>query len=54
MSLIPTSKPSQTLVCQKLPDANRACIVGINIMAGQLTCKAVAEAHGLAYVPASF
>jgi alanine dehydrogenase len=27
---------------------------GINIMAGQLTCKAVAEAHGLAYVPASF
>ena len=28
-------------------------VSGINIMAGQLTCKAVAEAHGLAYVPAS-
>ncbi len=27
---------------------------GINIMGGQLTCQAVAEAHGLAYVPASF
>ena len=28
-------------------------VSGINIMAGQLTCKAVAEAHGLAYVPVS-
>jgi alanine dehydrogenase len=28
-------------------------VSGINIMAGQLTCKAVAEAHGLVYVPAS-
>ena len=26
---------------------------GINIMAGNLTCKALAEAHGLAYVPVS-
>ena len=26
---------------------------GINIMAGNVTCKAVAEAHGLAYVPVS-
>jgi alanine dehydrogenase len=28
-------------------------VSGINIMAGQLTCEAVAEAHGLAYVPVS-
>jgi alanine dehydrogenase len=27
---------------------------GINIFAGNLTCKAVAEAHGLTYVPVSF
>jgi alanine dehydrogenase len=29
-------------------------VSGINIMAGQLTCEAVAEAHGLAYVPVSW
>ena len=28
-------------------------VSGVNIMAGRLTCKAVAEAHGLAYVPVS-
>jgi alanine dehydrogenase len=28
-------------------------VSGINIMAGRLTCRAVAEAHGLAYVPVS-
>ncbi|HEY5707465.1 MAG TPA: alanine dehydrogenase [Terrimicrobiaceae bacterium] len=27
---------------------------GINVMAGRLTCKAVADAHELAYVPVSF
>ena len=27
---------------------------GINIMDGRLTCKAVADAHGLAYVPVAF
>jgi len=46
----------ETLADFGLPEAIQrqpALVGGINIMAGQLTCKAVAEAHGMAYVPVS-
>jgi alanine dehydrogenase len=45
----------QTLADFGLPEAVKhqpALLSGTNVMQGRLTCKAVAEAHGLAYSPA--
>lgn len=45
----------QTLADFGLPEAVKhrpALVSGTNVMEGRLTCKAVAEAHGLAYSPA--
>ena len=46
----------ETLADFGLPEATRrqpALVSGINIMGGRVTCKAVAEAHGMAYAPVS-
>jgi alanine dehydrogenase len=46
----------ETLADFGLPEATRrqpALVGGINVMGGRVTCKAVAEAHGMAYAPAS-
>ena len=46
----------ETLADLGLPEATRhqpALVSGINIMGGRVTCKAVAEAHGMAYAPVS-
>ena len=46
----------ETLADFGLPEATRrqpALVSGINIMGGRVTCKAVAEAHGMAYAPIS-